>query len=341
MPLPCPPEALDEFISQPTNAVEDSLRDLDSDILVLGAGGKMGLHACLMLHRALLTIDSPHRVIAVSRFGSVNAQVVFEQAGIATIACDLLDTEAVANLPGSQNIFFLAGIKFGTADRPDLLHQYNVEMPRLIANRYGNARIVALSTGCVYTPSPANSSGSTEDSPTDPPGDYAQSCLGREKAFSEAATSFGNRAVFIRLNYSIELRYGVLHDIAQLIVKDEPVDTTISAVNLIWQGDAVAQIIRARNLCTNPPDKLNVTGTDRLCVADLARELGQRLGKRPKIIGDSAEKVWLSDSSRACDLFGSPSVSLTEMLDWTAAWIQGEHPSLNKPTGFSKTDAKF
>lgn len=341
MPLPCPPEELDQFISRPTDSVMQSLRGLDSGVLVLGAGGKMGLHVCLMLHRALRAIRSPHRVVAVSRFGSVNDREVFERAGMATIACDLCDPQALAQLPDCRNIIFLAGIKFGTSGRPDLLRQMNIEMPAAVGDRFRGARMVALSTGCVYSPQPIESAGATEESPTDPPGDYAQSCLGREHAFADAAQRHGSQVALIRLNYSVELRYGVLLDIAQLVHRGEPVDVSIPTVNVIWQGDAVAQIIQTLQLAENPPFILNVSGPEKLAVAELAQEFGRRFRREPVITGEPVETAWISDASRAEELFGAPETTRPKMLDWVAAWVEAGLPTLNKPTGFAKTDGKF
>jgi len=341
MSLPCRPEELDHFISRPTDSVLQSLRGLDSDVLVLGAGGKMGLHVSLMLKRALESINSPHQIIAVSRFGSVNSREVFEQSGIETIACDLCDAKSLAELPDSQNIFFLAGVKFGSSDRPELLQQMNIDMPRLVTERFRGTRIVALSTGCVYSYVPLDSAGSNEHSPTDPPGKYARSCLGREQAFIDAAAKHGSRISLIRLYYSLELRYGVLLDIAQLVYQEQPVDISMPYVHVIWQGDAVAQIIRTLELTANPPFILNIAHPKRLEVQALANGFGERLGKSVRFTGQPAKEGWLPDATRALNQLGPPEVQISQIMDWIAAWLEAGHTTLNKPTGFAVMDGKF
>lgn len=341
MPLPCHPDELDRFISRPTDSVTQSLSTLDGDVLVLGAGGKMGLHVCQMLQRALIMRNSPHRAIAVSRFGSVNARDVFHENGIETIACDLAHPTTLATLPEARNVIFLAGAKFGTSGQPELLQRMNVEVPRLVGERFPGARIVALSTGCVYTPCSIDGNGSTEDSPTNPPGDYAQSCLGRERAFAEAAAKYGSQVALIRLNYAVELRYGVLVDIAQKVHAGQPVDISIPCVNVIWQGDAVAQILRSLELAANPPLILNVTGPEKLQVRELAQAFGQRFGREPEFTGESVATAWLNDASRALNLFGPPHVDVEQMIDWIACWLEAGHGTLKKPTGFDRTDAQF
>lgn len=342
MPRILTPENIDSVISAPpTNSVMQSLLTLDSNVLVLGAGGKMGLHLCLMLQSALRAIESPHRVIAVSRFGSVNDREAFTASEIETIACDLSDKDAVAMLPDCPNIFFLAGAKFGTADRPDILHTMNVEVPRIVADRFRGGRIVALSTGCVYAYAPVDSQGSTEESPTDPPGAYALSCLERERAFADAAQAYGTRIAMIRLNYSVETRYGVLVDIAQKVYSGEPVDVSIPCVNVIWQGDAVAQIIRSLELAATPPLVLNITGPEKLSVCDLAQRFGEKFNRQPRFSGEPAKAVWLSDSTRARQIFGLPQTDVTTMIDIISDWLLAGYPTHNKPTGFDKTDGKF
>ncbi len=255
-------EELHQVASSPTPAAIAAIEACPGDILVLGAGGKMGLHLCLMAQRGIANLGRTDKVIAVSRWGDPTARDAFESRGIDTIACDLSSVEDLAKLPDAPNVFFLAGVKFGTADQPELLHKMNIEMPQKVAARFVTSAIVALSTGCVYPFTSPESGGSSENDPADPPGDYAQSCFGREQAFTDS----GAKCSLIRLNYSVDLRYGVLVDIAQRVRAGLPVDVSTGFVNVIWQGDAVAHTIAALKKAASPPFVLNVTGSQILSV---------------------------------------------------------------------------
>lgn len=343
LPFEAVPEALDEFMSRPTEGVLEALRSTGGDILVLGAGGKMGLHVCLMLQRALEELELRDReVVAVSRFGGEGARDSFEREGVKTIAADLCDPRQLEALPDAPSVIFLAGVKFGTSHDPGLLQKMNVEMPALVASRFRQSRIVALSTGCVYSFTTPASGGSTEaGGEVNPVGDYARSCLGREQAFTQAANDWGTECSLIRLNYAIDLRYGVLHDIAQKVISGTPVDVTMGYVNVIWQRDAIAHSIQALNHAAAPPFILNVTGPEVLRVRDLAARFGEVLGLEVKIEGEEEELGWLSDSSKACALFGQPEVTIDEMIGWTAGWLGAGGASLGKPTHFENREGKF
>ncbi len=339
--LPCLVEEVDEFLSAPEPGVVESLARGSGNYLVLGAGGKMGFHVCRMLRRGLDAAGVAGRVIGVSRFGNAADRAAFEKAGIETIVCDLSDAVGVESLAPEDNVIFMAGAKFGTSDRPDILQRMNVEMPRLVAEHFRSSRITAFSTGCVYSYVPTTSRGATEDSPTEPVGEYALSCLGRERAFQEASLRHGTKVVLIRLNYSVEFRYGVLVDIAGKVLRGEPVDVGVGHVNLIWQRDAVAHTLLAQEYAESPALPLNVTGRQVYRVRELAERFGRIFGKPPVFTGSEAAEVWLSDASRACALFGDPPTGIDQMIDWVAAWLQAELPTLNKPTGFEKRDGKF
>jgi len=343
LPFKAVPEALDEFMSRPTAGVLESLKASEGNVLVLGAGGKMGLHVCLMLQRAFEELETPDReVIAVSRFGGEGACDPFEREGVRTISADLCDHQQLENLPDAPSIIFLAGVKFGTSHDPELLNKMNVEMPAMVASRFRESSIIALSTGCVYSFATPDSGGSTEaEGEVNPVGEYAQSCLGREQAFLKAGKEWGTKCSLIRLNYAIDLRYGVLHDIAQKVIDHIPIDVTMGYVNVIWQRDAIAHSIQALNHVAAPPFILNVTGPDILRVRDLATSFGEVLGTEVTIEGVEEELGWLSDSSKACDLFGQPEVSIDEMVAWTAAWLQSGGASLGKPTHFETRDGKY
>ncbi|MCB1062781.1 MAG: NAD(P)-dependent oxidoreductase [Verrucomicrobiae bacterium] len=345
MSLPFSPptsEALDEFMSRPSEGVVSALRETEGDIAVLGAGGKMGLHLCLMLQRGLEAIGQNNRqVLAVSRFGSAETRERFEKGGISVISADLSEAIDLAALPEVPNVFFLAGVKFGTAHEPGMLEKMNVQMPRAVAKRFRESRIVALSTGCVYSFTSPESGGSTEESEVNPVGDYAISCLGREQAFQNAATQWGTRSALIRLNYAIDLRYGVLVDIAQKVLSGEPVDVSMGFVNVIWQGDALAHTIRALSQTSAPPFVVNVTGPGILKVRDLAERFGVRFGKEAMITGEEAPTAWLNEVAKAHNLFGKPEIVIDEMIEWVATWLENGGETLGKPTHFQTRDGKY
>jgi len=337
--LPCRPGDADAFLSTPPESVIASLRRLSGNFLVLGAGGKMGLHLCLMLRRSLDLLGSPAKVTAVSRFHSDRQP--FQKAGIATIPCDLCNPAEIERLDHADNVIFMAGAKFGTSGQPDLLHKMNVEMPELVASHFAQSRVTAFSTGCVYSFAPVDSAGSTESSGTDPIGAYARSCLGREAAFRRSSLTFGTQLAIIRLNYSVEFRYGVLVDIARKVLHDEPIDLTMGHVNLIWQRDAVAHSLLAHELASTTPFIINITGPGVHRVRDLAMRFGAIFDRSPRFVGTESPTAWLNDSSRASRLFGKPETSLEQMISWVAAWQANGHETLDKPTGFEKRDGNF
>jgi nucleoside-diphosphate-sugar epimerase len=339
--LPCAPDQVDEFLSQPEAGVIETVARTPGPFVVLGAGGKMGLHLSMMLRKALRSSGRRDQVIAVSRFKSVNAREVFEAHGIATHDCDLMDLDALAALPDAPVVFYLAGVKFGTASAPELLHQANVVMPARVARRYRRSRIVAFSSGCVYPFMTPASGGATESTPVSPVGEYASSCVGREDAFAVAARQHGTQIALIRLNYAVEFRYGTLVDIAQKVFKGEPVDVTMGYFNAIWQPDAIAQSIRVIELAGNPAVALNVTGRQILSVRAVAQRFGEILGQPVKIIGHEAPTAWLNNPAYLQGLFGAPSTEVEQMVQWVAAWIKAEHRTWGKPTGFERRDGRF
>ena len=332
---------LDDFISTPDEGTIESLRGRFGDFAVLGAGGKMGFHLCLVLRRALTALGRSDRVVAVSRFTTVRARNEFEAIGCDVRTADLSDSEQLGRLPDVNNIFYLAGVKFGTAHDPGLLEKMNVVMPQLVARRFGSSMIVALSTGCVYSFVSPETGGSRESDETNPPGEYARSCRGRELAFVDAARSFGTRSTLIRLNYSIDLRYGVLVDLASKIHSGESIDLTTGYVNVIWQGDAIRHIIRSLAHASAPPFVLNVTGPGVLHVRELARKLGERLNRDVRFSGEEAPTAWLNNASRSHQLFGEPSVHIDEMIDWVANWVQSGGELLDRPTHFEARDGNY
>ncbi|MBI5381218.1 MAG: NAD(P)-dependent oxidoreductase [Opitutae bacterium] len=339
--LPCPPERVDDFLSQPTPAVVDVLARRPGPVLVLGAGGKMGLHMCLMLRKALDRAGSKDPVTAVSRFSSLQDRSSFEQYGVATLPCDLTDAASLERLPEAPTVFFMAGVKFGTSSSPTLLKAINSDMPRSVAARFRRSRIVAYSTGCVYPFVPVTSGGATEDTPPAPVGDYAVSCLAREQAFAEAAQKFGTAVALIRLNYSVEFRYGVLVDIAQKVLSGQPVDVTMGHVNVIWQPDAIAHSILALELAGSPAVPVNVTGIETLAVRDLAQRFAKVFDRPVQIVGREEPTAWLNNAARTHQRFGAPSTSVDTMIRYIAAWLTNGGTTWGKPTGFEKRDGKF
>lgn len=339
--LPCPPDRIDDFLSEPSEAVGEVLARHPGPVLVLGAGGKIGLHVSLMLRRAFAASGRRDPLIAVSRFSTLRDRATFEEHGITTHACDLSNADDVSKLPDAPTVFFLAGVKFGTSSAPELLHKFNAEMPRLVAERFRRSRIVAFSSGCVYPFVTPSSGGATESTPVDPPGAYAASCVAREVAFTEGSHRHGTPVALIRLNYSVEFRYGLLVDIAEKVLRGEPVDVTMGYVNVIWQRDAVDFSIRALDLAGSPAVPLNLTGPQILSVRTLAHRFGELLQRPVIIVGQEADTAWLNNASLLHARFGQPATSLDDMLSWIAAWLLRGGHTWGKPTGFEKRNGQF
>lgn len=333
---------LNEFMSRPTPALAAQLSRGTGDIVLLGIAGKMGVTLGMLAVRALRQAGSTRRVVGVARFSDPQSRQVLDEAGVTTIACDLLERDAVAKLPEAEDVIYLAGKKFGTSGgEADLTWAMNAVVPANVVHKYARSRIVALSTGCVYPMVAPESGGCDESVPPEPGGEYAMSALARERVFSWAARAHGTRVCLIRLNYALDLRYGVIHDIAQQIAGGQPVDQTVPLFNGIWQGDANRMILQSLELCAAPAAILNLTGPETLSVARTARDLGVALGKEVRFGGTPAPRMWLNDASRCLDRFGYPSVAPATILRWTADWIRAGGRTLGKPTHFQTTDGKF
>jgi hypothetical protein len=330
---------LDDLLSTPRDATVEALRRCPGDIVILGAGGKMGPTLARMAARASGS-GSPRRIIAVSRFSSAATRASLERAGVEVASADLLDHDAVRKLPDAPNVIFMAGQKFGTSDAPSRTWMMNVVVPAYCAARYRESRIVAFSTGNVYPLTPVLSGGANERTMPAPVGEYAASCLGRERVFEHAAAG-GARVGIMRLNYAIDLRYGVLADIAMRVHGGAPVPLAMGYVNVIWQGDANRAALEMLPRCDTTPYVLNVTGGDTLAVRTLATELGNRLGRAPLFEGTEARDALLSDTSRFRAELGDPETSLETMLDLTAEWVRHGRPMLGKPTRFETRDGAF
>lgn len=334
-------EQLEEILSAPSSAAIAALKQLEGDLLILGVGGKMGPTLARMAARALQTLDSPHHVIGVARFSQANLRAKLEAWGIETIRCDLLNRAELAKLPESRDIIFMVGQKFGTTGNPAQTWAMNVYLPALVAERFGQARIVAFSTGNIYPLTPVIYGGSQESDPPQPAGEYANTCLGRERMFQYFSQTGGLRCAIMRLNYAIDLRYGVLLDIAQKVAAGQPVDLSMGATNVIWQGDANAQALALLAHCAVPPFILNVTGPETVSTRRLAERFGQLFDRPPTFSGQEAPTALLNNAAQAQRLFGYPRVSLEQMIAWTAAWVKAGRPTLAKPTHFETRDGRF
>ena len=318
-----------------------ALERCPGDVIVLGAAGKMGPSLARMLRRALDELGSREGVTAVSRFSSGTAEAELRGAGVATIRCDLLDRAAVARLPDAPNVIFMAGQKFGTGGAPATTWAMNTIVPAIAAERFAGSRIVAFSTGNVYPLTPVAAGGARETDPLGPIGEYAQSCVGRERVFEYYAARDGTRVALVRLNYAIALRYGVLTDIALRVWRGEPVPLDMGHVNVIWQGDANAQAIACLAHAASPPFVINVTGPDVLPVRRVAERLGGLLGRPPRFAGHEAPDALLSKTDKAIRLFGPPAVGVDTLLEWTGDWVRRGAPLLGKPTRFEARDGSF
>jgi dTDP-4-dehydrorhamnose reductase len=330
-------EALEELLSRPDDVLAHELQALDGDIMVLGVAGKMGPSLARMAKRAA----PKKRVIGVARFSDPAVQDQLHAAGIETITCDLVDRAALEALPRAKNIVFMAGMKFGSTGDQPATWALNTYVPGMVAETFTTSRIVAFSTGCVYPFVSVDGKGAAEETVLNPPGEYANSCVGRERLFQYYSAKHNTPGRIIRLNYAIDLRYGVLHDIAQKVRAGEPVDLTTGHVNVIWQGDSNRVSLRALAHCTAPTSPINVTGAETLSVQWLASEFGKRLGRPVTFTGEPAKTAWLNDAAAMVRDFGPPQVSIGMMLDWVAAWVAADGASLNKPTKFENRDGQY
>ncbi len=332
---------LEDLLSLPTTETIKMFSEVEGDIMFLGIGGKIGPTLARMAKRACDKAGVKKRIIGVSLFESDQQREKIEDMGIETIHGDLLDIDFINSLPKTKNVFFLAGMKFGSEENISLTWAVNSYMPALIGDHFKGSNIVAFSTGCVYPLVPVESGGSLETDPPVPVGEYAQSCLGRERMFEYGSKQHQTKVCLIRLNYSVELRYGVLVDIAMKVKNREPIDLSMGYFNVIWQGDVNDVVLRSLEICDSPAKILNITGEDILSVYEVATEFGKLFGVTPEFVNEPAKTALLNNSEQAFQLFGRPKVSTTQIIKWIANWISEERETLGKPTHYEVRDGKY
>jgi len=331
-------EALEDFMTAPSDALVADLARTPGDIMVLGVGGKMGPTLARLAKRAAPT----KKVIGVARFSEQGVREELVRAGVEAMPADLLDRAALEKLPKVANVIFMAGRKFGAAGNVPLTWAMNVQVPAMVAEVFKASRIVAFSTGCVYPFVPVESGGATEEvPPIPPPGDYATSCVGRERMFEYFSAEHGTPGRLFRLNYAIDMRYGVLHDIGRKVRDGETIDLTMGHANVIWQGDANSVALRCLAHATTPTTPINVTGPETFEVAKVAEEFGRLLGRKPKFTGKPAPTGWINNAARMVKEFGPPSVPLAKLIEWNADWVARDMKTINKPTKYEVRDGTY
>ncbi|MFO0233634.1 MAG: NAD-dependent epimerase/dehydratase family protein [Burkholderiales bacterium] len=334
--------ALEDFMTTPSPALAADLARAPGDILVLGVGGKMGPTLARMAKRAV----PDRRVIAVARFSDKALPDTLHAHGVEPVACDLLDRAALERLrdatPTATNVVFMAGHKFGASGNASFTWAMNVGVPAMVAETLRDRRIVSFSTACVYPFVPVDGPGAPESTEAvPPPGDYAWSCVGRERAFEHGSRTWGTPGRMVRLSYAIDMRYGVLRDVADAVFHGRPLDLAMGFADVIWQGDANEQALRLLAHCTAPASPINVTGPSHTSIRWLAGEFGRRFGRAPVLTSTEAPTAWLVDTTEAQRLFGAPRVPIDAMIDWVADWVARGGASLGKPTHFETRDGKY
>jgi len=334
-------EELEDELSRPRPHDEIALREMQGDLLILGVSGKMGPSLARRAARAASAAGVHKRVVGVARFTDPCAEKFLRDHNIETHRADLSDESQLAGLPDAENVIFMAGRKFGSTGSESLTWAVNTYLPARIAERFRESRIVVLSSGNVYPLVPVIGGGATEETPPAPIGEYAQSVLGRERMFEYFSERYGTRVCLVRLNYAIDLRYGVVLDIGTKVFRGQPVDVSMGAVNVIWQGDANSVCLRSFSICRTPPMVLNLTGPETLSVRALACRFGELFGKKPLLEGQEASTALLNNAGLCHRLFGYPSVSVSQLIEWTSHWIATGGKQLDKPTHFQTRDGRF
>lgn len=334
-------EELESLLSEPNQRTVAAMAKLDGDVVILGVGGKMGPTLARMAKRASGLAGKSRRVIGVSRFSSPALQRQLEQYGVETHPSDLLDRSAYAKMPDASNVVFMAGMKFGSTDQEARTWAMNAYLPSMVSERYRDSRIVAFSTGNVYGLCPVLLGGSVEEDAIAPVGEYAMSCVGRERIFEHFSRVNGTPMTILRLNYATELRYGVLLDIAERVKNGSPVSLPIGNFNSIWQADACGMSLQSLLYAASPARYLNIAGPELLSVRRVAKDFARRFGTQVHFDGEESGAGILSSAQKAADLFGYPTVGVEQMMIWIADWIERGGDKLGKPTHFEVRDGKF
>ena len=334
-------EKLNDLLSAPSDALVQDMAKLQGDLMILGAGGKMGPTLCVLAKRAVEKSGVSRRVIAVSRFSDPIAVQLLHDNGVETISCDLTDRDQLAALPDVENIIFMAGVKFGTTGNESYTWHMNAAVPAFVADRFRGARIVVFSSGNVYPIVPIASGGCRECDPVGPIGEYTQSVLARERVFEHAAKQYGTKVLIYRLNFAVDLRYGVLYDMAQRILAGEPIALDTPVLNCIWQGSANEMALRSLLHAQSPANIMNITGPEIVSVRAAARQLGEYLGKEPIFSGHEGTDAYLNNAERAMEAFGYPAVPIHTLIRWQAEWIMDGGRGLNKPTHFEERKGSY
>ncbi|MFB5678165.1 NAD-dependent epimerase/dehydratase family protein [Paenibacillus terreus] len=334
-------EQLERKLAEPSEPLVRDLASLSGDIVLLGVGGKMGPSLAKLAMNAIREGGMNKRVIGVSRFSNAEARRELEEIGVETISCELLDDEALQGLPDAENVIYMAGNKFGTKGREYYTWAMNAYLPGRVAEKYKESRIVVFSSGNVYPFLPVSGGGATEETAPEPIGEYAQSTLGRERIFEYYSHKNGTPMTMYRLNYAIDLRYGVLLELARAVNEGREIDLTMGFANVIWQGDANERALRCMRHCSSPPGIVNITGPETLSIRWTANEFAQRLGKEARFVGIEAETALLNNAAKSNRLFGYPRVSLLQMIDWTSEWVLHGGEVWNKPTHFQERKGNF
>ena len=334
-------EKLDSLLTEPTPALVEDIKKIKGDIMVLGAGGKMGPTLCLLAKKAIELAGIEKRVIAVSRFTDPIATELLHKNNVETISCDLLDKEKLYALPEVENVIYMAGRKFGTDGSEWLTWAMNSTLPAFVADKFKKSNIVVFSSGNIYPIVPLSSGGCKETDKVGPVGEYTMSCLARERAFEYAANQYGTNVFIYRLNFAVDLRYGVLYDMADRIMNGEPISITTPCLNCIWQGSANEIAIRGLLHASSPMKIMNVTGPETVSIKKAAIELGKYLGKEPIFEGEEGTDAYLNDASQAMEIFGYPEISIKTLIRWQAEWILDGGRSLGKPTHFEERKGSY
>lgn len=334
-------EELESVMCRPTEALVEDIKKIDGDLLILGVGGKMGPTLAKLAKNAIDQAQVQKKVVGVSRFSNETLQEELNEHGVETIAADLLNEEELQALPEMENVIYMAGNKFGTTGNEHFTWAMNAYLPGRVAEKFKNSRIVSFSTGNVYPQTPVGHGGASEEHATGPVGEYGQSALGRERVFTHFSHKYGTPLLHLRLNYAIDLRYGVLLEVAKSVNEGTPIDLNMGHVNVIWQGDANEVAIRSLLHCDSPPVTLNITGPETLSVRWIAQRLGEKLHKQPVFAGEEQGTALLSNASRAHEIFGYPNIGIRQMLDWTADWVKGKGQVLDKPTHFQERKGQY